>query len=80
MENLTDSVILALVLMGLMAFFGTYAIGMITLRVAVNGCVAVLGVSSFAIWARRQKIKIFPPKVDPSPHDGESDDEKRQAS
>jgi hypothetical protein len=76
MENLMDYVILAFLLMGLTAFFGMYAIGMVTLRVAVNGCVAVFGVSSFGIWARRQKSKTFPPKVGSSSHD----DKKRQAS
>ena len=57
-----------------------YAIGMLTLRAAVNGCAAVFGISSFAIWARRQKNKTLPPKEGPSPHDSERNDEKRQAS
>ena len=79
MENLMDYLILASLLMGLTAFFGMYAIGMMTLRVAVNGCLAVFGVSSFTIWVRRQKSKTFPPKVGPFPHDGEGDDKRRQA-
>jgi hypothetical protein len=76
MENLMDYVILAFLFMGLMAFFGAYAIGMMTLRAAVTGCAAVFGVSSFAIWARLQKSKTFPPKVGPSPHDDEKRDDK----
>ena len=79
MENLMDYLILASLLMGLTAFFGMYAIGTMTLRVAVNGCVAVFGVSSFTIWARRQKSKTLPPKVGPSPYDSEGDDKRRQA-
>jgi len=59
MESLMDYVILAFLLLGLMAFFGTYAIGWMTLRAAVNACVAVFGISSFAMWARRQKKQNF---------------------
>lgn len=75
MENLMDYLILAFLLLGLAGFFGTYAIGWITLRAAVNGCVAVFGGSSFAMWARSQKSEISLP-----PHDGESEDEKQQTS
>jgi hypothetical protein len=80
MENLIDVLIRALLVAGSMAFLGTYAIGLIGLRAAVNGCVAVFGASSFAIWARGKKGKTFPPKVGPSPHDDKSDDEKPHAS
>jgi hypothetical protein len=80
MENLVEIMAITFLGVGLMAFFGAYTLGMIGLRAVVNGCVAVFGVSSFAIWARRQNGKTFPPEVRSSPHDGKSDDEKRHAS
>ncbi len=80
MENLIDYLILAFLFMGLTAFFGAYALGMMTLRVAVNAVAAVFGVSTFALWVRRQKDKAFPPKVGSSLHYGESDEQKGQAS
>jgi hypothetical protein len=79
MENLIDILIIAFLAVGVLAFFGAYGIGVITLRAAINACAALFGVSSFAIWARREKGKTFSPKVRP-PHDDKSDDEKRHAS
>lgn len=80
MENLIDYLILAFLFMGLTAFFGAYALKMMTLRVAVNAVVAVFGVSTFPLRVRRQKDKAFPPKVGPSLHYDESDEQKGQAS
>jgi hypothetical protein len=57
MEDLMDYVVVAPLLVALTAFFAAYAIGMITLRAAVNWSAAVLGVSSFASWVRRQENK-----------------------
>ncbi len=76
MENLIDYLTLAFLFMGLTAFFGAYALGMMTLRVAVNSVAAVFGVSTFALWVRRQKDKAFLPKAGPSLHYKESDEQK----